>query len=81
MDYESVATVTQVAALLFFIALFMSPTDIKTGDIPVDEVIKVLVLIVLVAVVCVVLVLKVRDYALWFGPAYLLAIAASVLGR
>lgn len=56
------ANVGNIAActILFFIALFMSPTDIKTGDIPVDEVIKVLVLIGLAIVVCVVLVLKVK---------------------
>ncbi len=56
------ANVGNIAActILFFVAIVLSPTDIKTGNIPVDEVIKVVVLIALVIVVAVVLIFKVR---------------------
>jgi uncharacterized membrane protein YbhN (UPF0104 family)/tRNA A-37 threonylcarbamoyl transferase component Bud32 len=46
--------------LLFFVALFLSPTTINTGEIPVDGIIQVLVLIAVVAVIALVLIMKVR---------------------
>jgi undecaprenyl-diphosphatase len=46
--------------LLFFVALFLSPTTIDTGKIPVDAIVQVIVLVVVVAAVGLVLVLKIR---------------------
>ena len=47
------------AALLFIVAVALSPTTIRTGDIPVDEVVQILILIVVLLVIATVLIFKV----------------------
>jgi undecaprenyl-diphosphatase len=46
--------------LLFFVALFLSPTSIKTGQIPVDSIVQVVVLLVVVTAIALVLIFKVK---------------------
>jgi undecaprenyl-diphosphatase len=46
-------------ALLFIVAVALSPTTIHTGDIPVDEVVQIVILIVLLLVIATVLIFKV----------------------
>ena len=46
--------------LLFFVALFLSPTTIKTGEIPVDEIVQVVILIAAVSVIALVMIFKIR---------------------
>jgi undecaprenyl-diphosphatase len=46
--------------LLFFVALFLSPTSIKTGEIPVDQVIQVVILIAVLIAIALVLIFKIQ---------------------
>ncbi len=46
-------------ALLFIVAVALSPTTIRTGDIPVDEVVQIVILIVVLLVIATVLIFKV----------------------